>query len=169
MNFKHVFSILLSVLVASVCSSKEYHRTEDFEAIRQLTNSYALAVDSKNSSALANSFTPNAVFSLSAPPVSANGSTAIAAFILGTEGNKTSQHAVSTQTIRFTGKGTASAVTYFTATFFGQGDLAGQIAQSFGKYEDELSATPLGWRIQKKKLVFFVSFVTGTSPATLDL
>ncbi|MCJ1338119.1 hypothetical protein MMC09_003404 [Bachmanniomyces sp. S44760] len=154
------FSLLLSfAAVTSVRASPLRHdgfdSNFDYIEIKQLLNSYPLALDGKNTTGLETIFTANAVLTfVTKPPTVVNGSTAIAAYILNTFHSLPTQHALSTQVITATSKNSASAVTYFTATVFGENQYAGQVVTSYGTYRDVLSKTSSGWKVNLRALSF---------------
>lgn len=83
----------------------------------------------------------------------------------------TTQHALTTQLISFENDTVANAITYYTASHFGQGEAEGQVLYAYGKYLDALIKIsnassilkdPI-WRISTRELVYMGPFIGNTS------
>ena len=126
-------------------------------------------LDTKDWAGLANIFTKNVTYSPGAG-LKFNGIDNLqAALSRNLPQEIITQNAVNTKSITLLppfdeqgAAGTASGVVYLTFSVIGQGDLAGQVRASFGKYQDLYvktgeSARYGGWKISQR---FFVSFVS---------
>lgn len=181
-----MFSIarcLLSALFISSTAAAQYtpSQAETYIAIRQVLNTYPLAIDSKDFSLLSQVFASDAVANYSAPLNILTPLTTIATTLEASLAPVTTQHALTTQLINITSATTANSTTYYTASHFGKGIYEGQLVYAYGKYLDELecipaaSAGPIGsrwwwrntahnmaicdWRISRRQLVYMVSRV----------
>ena len=127
-------------------------------SIQNTINTYPLAIDSKNFSALSLVFTPDAVANYSAPLGVLHGLPNIQYILAKNLAPVTTQHALSTMVVDLGADGTSARTkTYYTATHFGHGLSDGQIYVAYGRYEDTLSLTAQGWRITYRHLIYMVS------------
>ncbi len=67
------------------------------------------------------------------------------------------QHALTTQFIAVYDNNTAAAITYFTATLFGQGKATGATLFSYGKYLDTLIPVNGTWLVSERTTLIMVS------------
>lgn len=141
--------------------------------VEKVLSDYALITDSGSFSTLNSVFTTNLTFDFGGPPGIVKGLVNLEAeftriFPPGT----ISQTAVSTKSISlsdFDDQGSASQATtlsYITETFFGKGNLTGQIVAVYARFEDTLIKTKLrgndGWRIATRINKYFVSWASST-------
>jgi ketosteroid isomerase-like protein len=125
--------------------------------IQQKLAQFELFVDSKNYTMLSDVFTPNATFDPGAPTGPLNGFTAIKNWLQTSLVDTDTQHDFGTQYIDVHGQ-SASAVTYFVATFVGVGPKNGSMLVNHAKYLDTLEKSGDGvWRISNKTLIYMVS------------
>ena len=124
--------------------------------IQQTLNLYPLSVDNKNYALFARIFTHNVTANLlcllpttSLPAMRSQISKSLAGLV--------SQHALTTQSISVLNATEAKALTYLTATFFGQGNQTGHVLTIYGEYTDTLVyGKRSGWLISDRKLVYKV-------------
>lgn len=113
-------------------------------------------------------FTNNITLDFGAPPGVIHGLANVeAVFTKNIPPGTITQNAVTTQSISLSGfdvQGSASgatALSYLTLTYFGQGNLTGQIVALYVRFEDTLVKTNLrengGWRISTRISKYFVS------------
>lgn len=130
----------------------------DVLAIQDTINLYALTVDSQQFEKLDDVFDPMVTgdFQLGTPVTSlAQVKTALSGALEG----KKSFHAISTKMIDITDKSAAKSTAYFAATFFGQGDLAGESVIAYGRYEDTWRKDgKASWLITNRLLTYTVCF-----------
>ena len=145
-----LFRVATALFFAASTVAGKGSDPSDEISIRNALSLYALSVDSKNFGALSGIFAPNFVgnFSLGGPDLQgvAAAEKALADALKGL----VSHHQIGTQVVDITSETQASSTAYFTATFFGQGNLTGQIATAYGKYVDS-------WTRDKKKDQFLIS------------
>lgn len=112
-------------------------------------------------------FTNNVTFDFEGPPGVVRGLANLEAiFRRNIPPGTVTQNAVTTESISLSGfdeQGSASAATalsYLTNTYFGQGNLTGQIVTSYIRFEDTLVKTNQqgngGWRIKTRITKYFV-------------
>lgn len=131
----------------------------DVEAIRNVLAHYPLAIDGKNFDALKLVFAPNAVANYSAPLGVLTPLSTIESVLKTSLTPVTTQHSYGTQVIDILSPVSAVSVTYYTATHFGMGKYAGQIATAYGQYQDVWTRQKdLTWRISHRNLVYMVCF-----------
>jgi hypothetical protein len=134
-------------------------RIIDHEIYTSIANTLALfsvAYDTRSLTLLSSVFTPTAVTNFSSTAPLQSGIPAITSFLNSTITPGGSQHISSTIHIVRTGEGTADVTSYVSATFFGSGNLTGQIFQSWGIYFDEFVRGIDGWLIQSRKIEVLV-------------
>ena len=110
--------------------------TESIVAIEQTLNLFSRSVDDHDYALLDSIFSPNATANFATPAGFVDGLPAIKTELQIALAGSVSQHALSTHMINLTGNQAtmASASTYLQGTFFGQGDLTGQIQTTYGRY-----------------------------------
>ena len=101
--------------------------------IQQTLSLFPLAVDDHNYTILNQVFAANATANFATFAEYLQGLPAIKKGLRDSLANSTSQHALTTQSIDVFEDRKASAVTYITGTFFGQGPYAGQIFTTYGR------------------------------------
>jgi len=99
-------------------------------------------------------FAADAVANYSAPLNVLTPLASIQAVLASSLEKVTTQHALSTQVIEVLSEGEAFSVTYFTATHFGMGVYEGEIAVTYGQYQDYWVLQYHGWKIQNRNLVY---------------
>lgn len=151
-------------------SAPSFGSPDDYQNIERVASQYSVLLDTLNFSALDTVFTSNATFNFNNPKVPLlHGIAAIEKTLAALAPPGTvSQHTVDTHIIDLFGKTdggaaqTAQALSYTVATYFGTGNLTGQVLTYYGKFDDTLVKTSLpgsgGWRIDHRELGFFVSF-----------
>lgn len=129
-------TLIVTALLITWVSAGYRSNPRDEISIRNTLSVYAISVDSKQYTALANVFTSNFVgnFSLGGPNL--RGLAATERVLASTLNGLVSQHKISTTVVNITSNLTANSTCYFEATFFGQGKLLGQIATAYGTYLD---------------------------------
>lgn len=165
-NLLFHFALLFCFSSPSLCSP------DDYQNIEKVAAQYSILIDRLNFAALDTVFTSNATFNFHNPKVPLlHGIEAIERTLAALAPPGTvSQHTVSTHSISLSGSdrktdggaaSTAQALSYTVATYFGTGNLTGQILTYYGKFDDTLVKTSLpgngGWRIDTRDLGFFVS------------
>ena len=152
-------------------SSPSAGSPDDYQNIEKVASQYSILLDTLNFSALGTVFTNNATFDFHNPKVPIlHGIEAIKKTLAALAPPGTvSQHTVSTHSISLSGSDPktdggahrAQALSYTVATYFGTGNLTGQVLTYYGKFNDTLVKTSLpengGWRIEYRELGFFVS------------
>jgi hypothetical protein len=129
----------------------------DLDAIRNTLALYPLAVDGKNFQALGLVFATNAVANYSTPLEVLTPLSVIESSLEASLAPVTTQHSFGTQVIDVLSPSSATSVTYYTATHFGQGQFAGQILTAYGQYQDVWGKQKdLTWKITHRNLVFMV-------------
>ena len=108
--------------------------TNAIQEVEHTLNAFSHAVDNHDFNLLELVFAPNATANFDDGRGTLRGLTAISKQLqFGLTGTIT-HHSLSTQLVRLTSPTTASAVSYLQGTFFGQGNLAGQISTTYGRY-----------------------------------
>lgn len=149
-------------------SSPSFGSPDDYQNIANVGAKYSYEIDDLNFDALDTVFTSNATFNFHNPKVPIlHGIQAIKKTLAALAPPGTvSQHTVSTHSISLSGSdrgaaSTAQARSYTVATYFGTGNLTGQILTYYGKFDDTFVKTSLpgngGWRIDNRDLGFSVS------------
>lgn len=164
--------LLFQFFLLFVFSSPSLSSPDDYQNIERVSALYSILIDKLNWSALDTVFTSNATFDFSNPKVPLlHGLQAIEKTLAALAPPGTvSQHTSSTQVISLSGSDrktdgavvyTAQALSYSVGTYFGTGNLTGQIRTFYGKFEDTFVKTSLpgsgGWRIDSRVLSFVVS------------
>ena len=137
------FSGIISLTVAlTICMRPAYAiYTEDptiidnIVSIEQTLNLFARSVDTHDYALLDSVFASDAVANFATPAGFVDGLPAIKTELRTALTGTISQHALSTHMIYVAGgqPTTASARTYLQGTFFGQGNLTGQIQTTYGQ------------------------------------
>lgn len=134
--------IFVLVAILSTCYfpdfavyAEDLTATDSIVAIEQTLNLFARSVDTHDYALLDSVFSPNATANFATSAGYVDGLPAIKAELQTALTGTVSQHTLSTHMINVTGNsnGTASASTYLQGTFFGQGNLTGQILTSHGR------------------------------------
>lgn len=172
MNFS-----FLSILLLFVCSPHTLGFTTDIFYIETVIADSVLFVDTGNFKAFADVYTKDLIFNGTSLgfPVLNNSQLLITATIELFPTHYVLQDAITLQRIYFDGCTDkdytftkASAITYLTSTFFGSGNLTGQVAVIYLRVDDKLVKTsqPVygGWRIFERTLSAFVSLPLFFSP-----
>lgn len=143
----------------AIYSNEDPTMVDDIVVIEQTLNLFARSVDTHDYTLLDSVFSPNAVANFATSAGCIDGLPAIKVFLQNTLTGTVSQHALSTHMINVGGNQTttASASTYLQGTFFGQGNLTGQIQTTYGRYDDLLGFSSVGWRVYNRTLVAFGS------------
>lgn len=166
---------LLSIFLLFVCPPSSLGFTTDVYYIETLIANTVIFLDELRFDAFAGLYTKDLVFG--APSLGLPGTNSSQQLI--DEAKKlfpahfVLQNAITTQRISFVDctdqdyKFTkAKAVTYLTTTFFGSGNLTGQIAAIYSRLDDNLTKTSLpgygGWRVSVRILSASVSFPVPT-------
>ncbi|MCJ1372819.1 hypothetical protein MMC20_004044 [Loxospora ochrophaea] len=157
MKFSTLFPAFLLACSASAQALTLFELSE-YVNVRQVLNTYSLALDSKNATALTAIFTTNGSVNFTSPtspPQIVTGSTTISSFLLDNLEGVITQHALTTQRIDVA-NGTAFAVTYFTDTHFGQGNSTGDLVTYYGRYDDNLVDIPgSSFQIQSRTVFLY--------------
>lgn len=158
----------------------------DILYIQKCLSDYAFIADSgsftgvPDFSTLGNVFTHNATYDFGGPPGLLRGLADIeASFKVIFPPGTISQNKVTTKSISLSGfddQGSASeatALSYDTNTFFGQGNLTGQIVTSYARFSDKLVKTNLlgngGWRITTRVTSRFVRRFSSILPQRMQI
>lgn len=164
--------LLFQFFLLFVLASPSLGSPDDYQNIQNVGAQYCILIDKLNWSALDTVFTSNATFDFSNPKVPLlHGIQAIEKTLAALAPPGTvSQHTVSTQHITLSGSDrktdgatayTAQALSYTIATYFGTGNLTGQILTFYGEFDDTFVKTSLpgsdGWRVDTRVLRFLVS------------
>ncbi|MCJ1465136.1 hypothetical protein MMC07_003752 [Pseudocyphellaria aurata] len=160
--------VFLSILLLVVCSPFSLGFTTDAFYIETVIADSVIILDSNDFNAFAGVFTKDFVFqapSLGLPPAKGSQQLIAEAFKLFPNGILL-QNAITTQRIAFVGPTDenyqftrAKVITYLTTTFFGTGNLTGQIVAVYSRLDDTLTKTSLpnyaGWRVSERDLSAF--------------
>lgn len=158
------FSLLLSTLFYCLA----FGSPSDIDNIVKVSADEVRYLDKKDFASFSKVFTKNATYNAGEGP-NVYGIPSIQKVLANIVKDVPSQSALSTTSINllppYDEQGSASAAEaeiYTTDTFFGRGDLSGQVLVFFAKYVDKYEktadvATYGGWRISQR---FFVSFVS---------
>lgn len=108
---------------------------DNIVSIEQTLNLFSRSVDTHDYALLDSIFTPDAVANFATPAGFIDGLSAIKTELQTALMGTVSQHTLSTHMISVAGgqATTASATTYLQGTFFGQGNLTGQIQTTYGR------------------------------------
>lgn len=161
----------LSILLLFVCSPSSFGFTTDVFYIETVIADSVIFLDTYNFKAFAGVYTKEITFgapSLNLPTLNSSQQLIDQAYKLFTP-SVVLQNAITTQRIAFVGPTDedyaftkAKAITYLTTTFFGTGNLTGQIAAIYSRLDDSLVKTSLpeygGWRVSVRILSAFVRF-----------
>lgn len=129
----------------------------DVDAIRNTLALYPLAIDGKNFPALGLVFAENAVANYSTPLGVLTPLSVIESGLEASLAPVITQHSFGTQVIDVLSSNSATSVTYYTATHFGQGQYVGQILTAYGQYQDVWAKQKdRTWKITHRNLVFMV-------------
>lgn len=162
-----------SILLLFVCSPPSFGFTTDVFYIETVTADSVVFLDTYNFKAFAGIYTKDLIFgapSLNLPTLNSSQLLIDQAYKLFAP-SVVLQNAITTQRIAFVGPTDedyaftkAKAITYLTTTFFGTGNLTGQIAAIYSRLDDNLVKTSLpeygGWRISVRILSAFVRFLS---------
>lgn len=126
------------------------------QEIEQTLNTFSHAVDTHDFALLDLVFAPNATANFDDGRGTLRGLTAISTQLQSGLTGTITHHSLSTHWVRLVSPTKASSASYLQGTFFGQGDLAGQISTTYGRYvrsrrcvlTDLLSADPLNRHLQ---------------------
>lgn len=171
---------LLSVILLFICSPSSLGFTADIYYIETLIADSTIFLDTHNFSAFAGIYTKDLTFgapSLGLPTLNSSEQLIAQAYNLFPKASIVLQDAITTQRITLVGPTDesyefteAKAITYLTTTFFGSGNLTGQIAAIYSRLDDTLvkSCVPGygGWRVAVRILSAFVSFLLTCPPPT---
>lgn len=161
--------LLFNLSLLFAFSSPSFGSPVDYQNIEKVTAQYSILIDKLNFAALDTIFTPNATFNFNLPKIPLlEGLPAIeAALARAAPQGTVSQHTISTQSISLDSEADGSAaqaaqvISYTVATYFGTGNLTGQILTFYGKIDDTMVKTSLprtgGWRIDTRELSYSVS------------
>ena len=131
---KTFISLFLAVLLSLVtCLPLRNLDTLDITDIEQTLNRFSLAVDTHDWTLLQSVFTEDAVGIFGAGTEEIQGLATLETALRTTLTGTLSQHALSTQTVDFTGERSAFAISYLQGTFFGTGNLTGQTYTTYGR------------------------------------
>lgn len=168
-------TFLFSIFLLFVCSPFSLGFTSDVYYIETITADSVLFLDTFQFKPFFDIYTKDLVFgapTLNLPTVNSSEQLVAEAIKLFPPSAKVVlQDAITTQRITPVGPtnkdyafAKAKAVTYLTTTFFGTGNLTGQIAAIYSRLDDTLVKTDLpgygGWRITERLLFAFVSFIS---------
>lgn len=168
----HFLTCLFTFISLSPFALASLSNLQDIYDISQLQANTFITLDTKEFLKFESFYIPSAIFSgktLGVPD--ANGVKAIEAAGVALFPNGTvSQDAVTTQTItlahpldKLHGVQGATAIIYLTTTYFGTGNLTGQIGTLYSRLDDTYVKTSGsgfgGWRVEKRILELFVRFV----------
>lgn len=162
---------LLSIILLFFCSPSSLGFTADIYYIETLIADSTIFLDTHNFSAFAGIYTKNLFFgapSLGLPTLNSSEQLIAQAYKLFPKPSIVLQNAITTQRITLVGPTDesyeftkAKAITYLTTTFFGSGNLTGQIAAIYSRLDDTLvkSCVPGygGWKVGARILSAFVS------------
>lgn len=139
--------------------------------IKKLTADAAQSLDTKDFAKVVNFFTNNVIYKRGGSSPIINGTHSVEAALAETHPPEViTQTAINTESIILLppfdeqgAAGSARGVVYVTASYIGQGNLTGQAAVYFAKFEDEYVKTGNiasygGWRISRRFFINFVSF-----------
>lgn len=131
--------------------------TDAIAAINQGLSLYAIAIDTKNFSALSGAFTSNVV-ALGAPtPI--NSLAEYESYLASDLAPYKTQHTSTTVFAYNISPVAAQSISYPQASYFGSGSLLGQTFTFYERADDVWSRSEEdgGWRISKRSLDIFVS------------
>jgi hypothetical protein len=147
------WSSIVCCSTVNASSTTLFPTADEITAIQQTLNLFSIAIDTKQYHLLNSVFTSDATFT-----DFSTGRDNIISKLETSLKDITSQHALSNLHVNMTGPGQATTINYLQGAFFGQGDLAGQIYENFGYYQDQLRLQWGGtWLIHNKTLTNFVS------------
>ncbi|KAL9074716.1 MAG: hypothetical protein Q9161_002085 [Pseudevernia consocians] len=128
-----VTTLFTYILPAYTIYTEDLSVINSIVSIEQTLNLFARSVDTHNYALLDSVFSPDATANFGNGYV--DGLPAIKSELQTDLTGKVSQHALSTHMIDVSGNQTrtASASTYLQGTFFGQGNLTGQVLHSYGR------------------------------------
>lgn len=165
-------SYFLSIFLLFVCSPSSLGFTSDVYYLETIIADSVIFLDTFKFNFFADIYTKDLVFgapSLNLPTVNSSQQLTAEALILFPPSVKVVlQNAITTQRITPVGPtnadysfAKATVITYLTTTFFGTGNLTGQIAAIYSRLDDIAVKTELpgygGWRVSKRILSAFVS------------
>lgn len=136
-----------------------------WEEIHETIHSYAPAIDAKSLPALSRVFLPDAVANYTGALSDLHGLHNISVALFALAGGVNTQHQIGTTLIdihdKRYGRESANSTTYFTATLFGDGKKHPTSAYGYvyGQFRDALVKTKQGWRIKRREMVPFGTFV----------
>ncbi len=131
----------------------------DWATIQQTLYLFSIAVDTKEYALLNDVFMPTATANFSTPSSqNISGLPAITALLSKGLTGLTSQHSLTTLAVEFQSPTRANSTQYLTTTFFGLGNLTGQVYVNYGSYKDRLELQNGGkWLVSHRDLVNLVS------------
>ena len=127
------YSCLINTLPLQILFRDE-SSSHSIQEIEQTLNTFSHAVDSHDFALLELVFAPNATANFDDGRGTLRGLTAISTQLESGLTGTITHHSLSTHRVRLTSPTTASSVSYLQGTFFGQGNLAGQISTTYGRY-----------------------------------
>ena len=126
-------------------------------SIQQTLSRFSVAIDTKQFQLLDSVFTPTATTNFTGKTIQ-SGLPAISAYLQNGLRGAVSQHALNTLYVTQSNPNAAHVINFLQGTFFGQGNLTGQILANFGYYEDDMVKGDNGaWLVQNRVLHNFVS------------
>ncbi|MCJ1264444.1 hypothetical protein MMC22_004316 [Lobaria immixta] len=144
--------LFLSILLLFVCSPSSFGFTTDVFYIETVIADSVIFLDTYNFKAFAGVYTKEITFgasSLNLPTLNSSQQLIDQGYKLFTP-SVVLQNAITTQRVAFVGPTDedyaftkAKAITYLTTTFFGTGNLTGQIAAIYSRLDDSLVKTSL--------------------------
>ena len=152
------FLAFWSVCKCAVTSSKA-SQAAAIVSIQQTLALFPIAVDTKNYNLFSSVFTPNVSANFSMPGTqNIHGIPDLTAGLSKGLKGLVSQHSLSTLSATFESNTSANSVQYLLGTFFGQGNLTGQVSSNYGTYFDSLLLQDDGrWLVNKRTFVNIVS------------
>lgn len=128
-------------------------------SIQQTLALFPIAVDTKNYDLFSSVFTPNVSANFSMPgSQNIHGIPMLTASLSKGLAGLVSQHSLSTLSVNFSSPTVATSVQYLVGTFFGQGNLTGQVSSNYGNYVDTLLLQDDGsWLVSKRTFESLVS------------
>lgn len=156
-------SKILALLCVATTAVAHYKSEPDTTAaelqIRNKISLYAVSLDLKNYEALTRVFTKDTVADYRVPesPGPLHGVSAVQDYVRTALTGQTTQHTISTTLVEFTNPQAPNSTAYLVANYLGQGNLTGQAAYVYGKYEDQWTLDAGSWKIKNRVFVLIVS------------
>lgn len=153
--------IPLPSLPRALSTNKFNPSPSDVLAIQKTLSLYPICIDGQRFDKLSLIFAADATANYPGFPVPILSSLdSIASALENSLEKVTTQHALTTQVINVKANGKeAESVTYFSVNYFGTGDLEGEMAVTYGQYQDVWRKGKEGeWRVVWRNVVGMVSF-----------